>query len=95
MLELIDWTDDVMLIGGETLLYRNLGKLVEEIYKNPNTSKKVGIVRVLTNGTILPNDEILKEFSKHNLVVEISNYGSKSRKIDELIEKLIRYKINI
>ena len=56
MLELIDWTDDVMLIGGETLLYRNLGKLVEEIYKNPNTSKKVGIVRVLTNGTILPND---------------------------------------
>lgn len=93
MLELIDWTDDVMPIGGETLLYRNLGKLVEEIYKNPNTSKKVGIVRVPTNGTILPNDEILKEFSKHNLVVEISNYGSKSRKIDELIEKLIRYKI--
>lgn len=93
IMELIDWTDDIMLIGGETFLYRDLAKIVKAIFQNKLTLQKVGMVRVLTNGTVLPSQETLKELARHNLIVEISNYGEKSKKIDELIDYLNSYGI--
>lgn len=94
MMEIIDWTDDIMLIGGEPLLYKNLGEIVEYIYNEKNTFHKVGVIRIVTNGTIVPNDTILKILDKCKVHVLISNYGDKSRNINNLIDKLVQYKIN-
>ena len=94
MLENIEWTDDVLLIGGEPFLYKNLGEVIDYIYNDANTKSKVGLIRIVTNGTIIPNSDVLDVMEKCNVYVLISNYGEKSRNIDKLINKLVQRNIH-
>lgn len=94
VLELIDWVDRVVIMGGEPFLYKDLDKVLDGIYKNANTLKKVGGVKIITNGTIVPSQNVLDSISKSDTVVWISDYGEKSRKIGELIEVFQKNRIN-
>lgn len=94
MMEIIDWTDDIMLIGGEPFLYGQLREIVEYIFHEKNTSEKVGVIRIVTNGTIIPSEDIFETFSKCNVHVLISNYGHRSRNINKLIDELVKHNIN-
>lgn len=94
IVELVDWIDRVVIMGGEPFLYKNLGKLMDAIYKNPNTIKKIGSIKIITNGTLIPNNEILKKLNKYGAIVWISNYREHSMQICNLIDTFRKEEIN-
>ncbi len=79
------------LIGGEPFIYPELGKVLEHVLK----SDKIMYVSLTSNGTVIPSEELLKLMENPKVVVEISDYGVKTQKIDEIIrileERNIKY----
>jgi len=81
------------IMGGEPFVYPNLD-LFLELYKKNEIDKKVGFTRIVTNGTVVPKDEVFDKFKNiTNFYIYISNYGERSRKINELILKCKEFKI--
>lgn len=92
-IEIIDWVDRIVLIGGEPFLFSGLNLVIEAMMANTLTLEKTSGVTIITNGTIVPNQELLKTISKNKISVWISNYKNKSPKVGELIEQLRKEKI--
>lgn len=88
----IDELSLLLLVGGEPLLYNDLGRLVAYIgerYRN-----KIGKLLIITNGTIIPDELLCNTFSKYGVEVRISNYGLSDtyvQKINRLKETLAVY----
>lgn len=93
MMELIEWMDDVMILGGEPFLNRELDKIIDAINEHPDTEKKVGRKLIVTNGTILPNKRTLASIKRAGFVVWISNYRNHSRRLGELVLALQKQNI--
>lgn len=96
--------DYIMLFhvsGGEPFIYKHTAKLIEYIDKN--YSDKIGTLRTVTNGTIVPSDEFLEKLSKCNIEVTVDDYRKAvpmyNTQFDLLIKKLnefnIKYYINL
>ena len=77
------------LHGGEVFLHPELPKLISYVLSN----KKLISIRLTTNGTIIPNELILKTLAGSRIVVQISDYEIASEKIPKLIEKFNEYNI--
>ena len=75
--------------GGEVFLHPELPKLIHYVRSN----KKLFSIRLATNGSILPNNEILDSLSESKIVVQISDYEVSSDKIQKLKEVLDKHKI--
>ena len=82
---------NVLLYGGEPLLYPELDKLVDAFAEDERIEK----VAIVTNGTLLPNEKLLKALSRPNVYVRVSNYGKLSRKLDELLAMLNERNVNV
>lgn len=82
------------LLGGEPLLYPHLVELVE--YINGNYGERIGVIEIITNGTIIPTDEMLVKFKNNHIFFRISDYSQAINYEDRLkmlIEKLEKYNI--
>ena len=81
----------VKLIGGEPFVYKQLPDIVNYIQDN----KKIKRIEVITNGSIVPKDEILKCLKHKKITVMISNYPdiNNSVFIDALKKENIKYKL--
>ena len=75
---------NILLYGGEPLLYGDLHKLVSVF----SSDEHIEQVSVVSNGTLLPDEQLLKTMMDPKVVVRISDYGSLSRKKAELLELL-------
>lgn len=95
--------DHIMLFhvsGGEPMLYKHTADLIE--YIDQNYGERIDTLRTVTNGTIVPSDEILQKLSKCNVEITVDDYRDAvprfRERFDELIRKLeeynIRYYIN-
>ena len=77
--------------GGEVFLHPQLCEIIDFL----KTKKKIKSIRLTTNGTIVPTDEVLKHIADSNIVVQISDYNLNQTKAAQLIDKLklfgIRY----
>lgn len=86
----VDFIQEFVLIGGEPLLYKNLSEAIQYIGKTYR--KKMGIFSITTNGTIVPDDEILKICKQYHVLFRISNYSrtipNLNIKYDRIITKL-------
>lgn len=91
----IDYIQEFVLIGGEPLLYKNLGEIIE--YIGEQYRKKIGIFSITSNGSIMPNNNIIKMCKKYNVLYRISNYSKQvtylEQRYKELTELLMREKI--
>jgi hypothetical protein len=85
LIDKIDFVEKVIVMGGETLLYKRLPELLYYIHNHHDNYKKIGTVHVLTNGTLLPKEEMIQAFKETNTIVWISNYGMTSTRLDELV----------
>lgn len=74
-----DYVTEFCLIGGETLLYKQLPEAVE--YIGSKYRSQMIIFSITTNGTIVPSDELVKVMKKYHMVYRISDY---SRTIPQL-----------
>lgn len=83
----------VAIMGGEPLLYPSLLAFLEG-YRALRNSDHIGFTRIITNGTILPDDAFFEAIKKvDNCYISFSNYGEKSKKLTSLIEKCNKYQI--
>jgi len=91
------------LIGGEPLLYPELDKIIN--YICDNYENQLGELKIITNGTIKPSDNLLGTMKKYESVIKvyISNYShflphlkdSVSKFVDCMIKNKINYLIPV
>ncbi len=91
--------DKVMLFhisGGETLLYKDIVEVIK--YLSENYRERIGRLRMITNGTIVPKDKVIEELSKCEFEVIIDDYREAvpqfNMNFSKLVEKLETYSIN-
>ncbi len=77
------------VLGGEPLLHRHLDRLLLFL----GDSGKIGSIRLVTNGTILPRPAVLRALKAVNGVLDISDYGAVSVQLQPLVALLERESI--
>lgn len=93
-----DFVGNLMPVGGETFLYKELGELL--CYISDNYSERYSEIQIFTNGIITPSDKLAEIMSKiKNLRVIISDYSdvinhNHSGIIDMLEKHNISYTLN-
>jgi organic radical activating enzyme len=86
----VDMVNKLVVVGGESLLHPEIEALLEGILALP----KVGIVQVITNGTVIPkSDRVFELLANERVMVEISGYGEHiplkfERNVDRFIARL-------
>lgn len=78
------------LVGGEPFLYKDFERILTFV----GSQNKIRQIVIVTNGTIVPNENILQLLKKYNVLVRISDYGL-FEKIANLVITLEKYGINV
>ncbi len=93
-LSYVDYLFCYDILGGEPFLNRELKDLIE--YIGENYPHKVGRMEITTNGTIVPEDEVLLRIKKYNVMISISDYTEGlpyKEKMESLIKRLDEWEI--
>ncbi len=88
-LDNIDKVVVLELIGGEPFCFKEISKVVSELLEKDKIEK----IEITTNGTIIPDETILKILNNKKIVVRISKY-KESNKFENLIKILENKAIN-
>lgn len=89
-LNTVDFVNEIRLIGGEPLLYKKIGEVMELLLKHKNFNK----IYIYTNGTIVFKNNKMNIFQNEKVLFRISDYGKVSKNVKPLEEELSRLKIN-
>lgn len=79
----------IQILGGEPFLNKDIGKICDELSKINNIEK----IRIFTNSTLLPSEDILELIKISNAEIYISDYGNLSRRKNELIQACEKHHI--
>ena len=85
----VDRAKELVLIGGEPFLYRDLAEIITYIgekYRN-----RMLIYSITTNGTIVPDKSILDLCKKYEVTIHISNYSGTIERLKGKYELLTKY----
>lgn len=69
----VDFIFEFVLIGGEPLLYQQLSEAIQ--YIGERYRRQIGIFSITTNGTVVPDEKVLKLCRQYNVLFRISNYS--------------------
>lgn len=92
----VDKIEKVVIVGGESLLHKEIYFITESIMDIDN----IGIIQFITNGTVLPQDDaIFKLLCNPRVKVEISGYGDflsakLKQNVERFMNKLNFYNVN-
>lgn len=89
LLSKIDCLYRLKIHGGEVFLHPQLCEIIDYL----KGQRKIKSIRLTTNGTVIPSDEVIRRIADGKIVVQISDYNLKSSKISQLIEKLELFKV--
>lgn len=80
----IDYCICMNITGGEPFLHRDLNQIINGITSND----KIAFVEVITNGTLLPTQEVIKSLKNEKVIVKISEYQgyTQTAKLTELFK---------
>lgn len=84
----IDYIDKFHLIGGEPFLYCDLAEAIA--YIGDKYLQKIQTLCITTNGTVLPNEDVLMACKKYHVKILISNYAYSMPKLEKIYSKLVR-----
>lgn len=87
--ERIDFVTYFGLIGGETFLNPDLEKFI--VYLGETYRKQIGKITVITNGTVVPADSLLRAIRKYDMYLSISDYTDEvpyGERMDALEERV-------
>ena len=84
LLEKVDCIYRLKIHGGEVFLHPELKSIVEFVDSQP----KIKSVRIATNGSIVPSQEVLGCLANSKAVVQISDYSFTQNKREELLKAL-------
>lgn len=83
----VDFIKEFVLIGGEPLLYKELSQAIRyigELYRD-----QMGLYVITTNGTIVPDEEVLRTCQKYKVLFRISNYILQIPRLKNSYERLM------
>lgn len=83
----VDYVTEFVLIGGEPLLYKRLAEAIQ--YIGERYRDKIGIFSITTNGTIIPEHDVLVNSKKYSIIFRISNYTKELPQLLKQHEKLL------
>lgn len=70
--EIVDYVSNLIVLGGEPFLHKELAELIEFI--GEGYRDKIGNVQLITNGMVLASKELLSIIRKYDVEVRISDY---------------------
>ena len=73
LFQYVDYIHFISPLGGEPFLNKEIDTILEYLIQKSNDGK-IGYIRLVTNGTIFPDENILKYFHHPKLSLLISNY---------------------
>ena len=85
----VDYIEEIFILGGEPLLYKKLDKLLRWCYQ----CEKIGKIIIITNGCVLPSENILNAIKHTKPTMRISDYGKHSYKLQEIVSVLVQNEI--
>ncbi|MCM1183192.1 MAG: 4Fe-4S cluster-binding domain-containing protein [Roseburia sp.] len=80
----IDFIDFLAVTGGEPFLFKELDRLLD--YMVNRYGRQIGAIRVVSNGTIMPDENFLKCAQEHGILLELTDYGFNMDKIKQAEE---------
>lgn len=90
LLSKIDCLYRLKIHGGEVFLYPRLREWIEYV----DRQSKIKSIRLTTNGTIIPADDVLQAIANNKIAVQISDYQLPNIKTQQLIEKLKKFGVH-
>ncbi len=84
LFEKVDIVSTFALLGGEPLLYPHLIEFIG--YVNQTYGDKIGVIELITNGTIIPTDDMLLKLKENNVFFRISDYSQSIHYEEKLIK---------
>ena len=98
LFQFVDYVFCIELLGGEPLLNRDLSRII--LYLSEKYGNKIGTIGVVTNGSLIPDDDLVAVLSKYCVTTYISDYTdsvSYGDKFEEVINvykaKKLKYEI--
>lgn len=82
LLQYVDYIIEMVIVGGEPLLHQNLYKLLEW----GNQEEKIGVITIISNGTVLPNEDLCRSLIGTKSRLRLSDYGSLSLNKKKMLE---------
>jgi hypothetical protein len=79
----------MMLLGGETFSYPHLKEIIEY-----SLTKPIERILIVTNGTILPSEDLLTVLENPKITVRFTNYGANSKRLNEFVGECNKRGIN-
>lgn len=79
-LDVVDYIEEIIILGGEPLLHTELPEILNYCKK----SKKIRDITVISNGTIIPNHNVIAAMEESEARLRLSDYGVLSSKIMEI-----------
>ena len=83
----VDFVYEYTLLGGEPFLHRDLASIIT--YLEEQYGDRIGTINLISNGTVLPKEEIINVLAHYHVTVHISdyscsvNYGGKLKSLTE------------
>jgi hypothetical protein len=87
VLNCVDLVYYMEILGGETFLNKKLNTIINKIVQHNNILQ----IDIITNGTVMPDQEWLSILKQDNICVVINDYGTLSRKKDSIKNVLINH----
>jgi len=77
-----EYVEAIDLLGGEPLVHPNIAEITKYFVEDNHCQK----VAIITNGTILPSDNLVQAMKSPKFTLRISDYGNLSKRKQEIIE---------
>ncbi len=94
LFEFVDYVAEFTMLGGEPLLHKKLKEIIE--FAATEYKAYIGQIVIITNGTVVPDENVLAVLKKHNVLLSISDYTAVkgySDKLTKLVDVLEAYGI--
>ena len=85
----VDYLTSYFVFGGEPLLNKHLPEILSRLYEQYHN--RIGYMQIITNGTVLPSDELLAVCKRCEVKIRLSDYTKQvpyQKRLVEVQEKL-------
>ena len=90
----VDFVYEYTLLGGEPFLHKDLKEIIS--YLGDKYGDRIGQINLISNGTVLPSEEVMKTLVRYHVTVHISDYTCSvpcEEKLKKVTEGFSKYNV--
>ena len=93
LFNIYEYIEKLDISGGETLTHPDLIKILKKVYEY---KENIGFIRIITNGTIVPSEELIKLLaSDEKFILILDDYGELSKNKNKVLKLVEENNINL